>query len=301
MKNITLENINFRLGEEDILRDINLTIESGNVLMLVGPNGAGKSTLLDLFIGMAKPSSGKILIDGNPNGFKNSIKMNIGYLPENIKFTEHLSAVQILSFFARAKKVQSHRIQEVLQFIGLQNAAKKATGLYSNGMKQRLGLGIAILSNPQILILDEPTSALDQEGMAVLFKILDKWRSKNRMVLLTTHDISTLESRVSHICILKEGAIQLFDTPENLKLSQGIPHHTRISLKENNKNFMDSLAALKSIKYRLLDKKIDIFSQQESFRSIVNLWQQHSESISEFSIHEPALNDVYKLVLERKS
>jgi Cu-processing system ATP-binding protein len=302
MDTIALSHIDVILGGQNILANVNLELHSGQALMLAGPNGAGKSTLLDIFIGMVKPSKGQVIID-KKKGIDNIFKLNMGYLPENLSFVDTLSGKQILNFFAKAKRVSNKRINDVLSLIGLAHAAKKATRHYSCGMKQRLGLGIAILNEPQFLILDEPTTGLDQEGLQLLFSILEQWHEKERIVLLATHDLTMLEKRVTHMCVLKQGKIRIIDTPEKLKNDQDVPYRMSVKFKQAQKQqalFISTLDALDNIHYQFHDHQLNIYSDQNQLKSLVNLWQQYSDIIETFSISEPSLNEVYEMILQEE-
>ncbi|MCP3674241.1 MAG: ABC transporter ATP-binding protein [Gammaproteobacteria bacterium] len=304
METITLNNIHVILGGQIILNEVNFEVHSGQVLMIAGPNGAGKSTLLDIFLGMVKPSKGRILID-RKKSIDNHFKLNMGYLPESLSFVDSLSGKQILSFFAKTKRVSKQRVEEVLSLIGLSQAAKKATRHYSCGMKQRLGLGIAILNEPKLLILDEPTTGLDKDGLKLLFSILEEWREKNRIVLLATHDLTMLEKRVSHICVINQGKVQVFDTPENLINAQGIPYRMSVTFKTDNKEmrqqqFLEQLDTFEHISYQFHRHQLNIYSDQKQLKQLVELWHQYNNIIATFSMTEPALNEVYEMILEKE-
>ncbi len=304
METITLNDIHVILGGQIILNEVNFKVNSGQVLMLAGPNGAGKSTLLDIFLGMVKPSKGEIVIDGKKT-IDNNFKLNMGYLPENLSFVDSLSGRQILNFFAKTKRVSNQRVEEVLSLIGLTQAAKKATRHYSCGMKQRLGLGIAILNEPKLLILDEPTTGLDQEGLKLLFSILEEWREKNRIVILATHDLTMLEKRVTHVCVLKQGKVQVFDAPENLRNDQGIPYRMSVTFKVDNtkikqQQFLEQLDTLEHVSYQFHGHQLNIYSDQKQLNQLVELWHQYNDLIATFSMAEPALNEVYEMILEKE-
>ena len=117
----------------------------------------------------------------------------MGYLPENVAFSENLSGWTMMSFFARARGIGSERMHAVMERIGLSQHARRSISGYSKGMRQRLALGISILHEPEILILDEPTSGLDQEGLDILWSVIDEWRKKDRMTVISSHDLGILE------------------------------------------------------------------------------------------------------------
>jgi len=112
----------------------------------------------------------------------------------------------------------------VLERVGLSHAGRRAVRGYSRGMRQRLGLGVAILSTPDLLVLDEPTAGLDQEGLSVLWSVIAEWRRAGRMVLASTHDLALMERRMDEICVLREGRVLAHGTAEDLRHSASLPH-----------------------------------------------------------------------------
>jgi len=206
------------------LDDVSLSVEAGRALMLVGPNGAGKSTLIKVLLGLVRPDFAVFEVDGRRAAIDNEWKARIGYLPEHVSFSDNLTGHQLLRFFASARGVDRRRLDEVLDRVGLAHAGRRAIRGYSRGMRQRLGLGVAILSEPDLLVLDEPTSGLDQEGLAVLWSVITEWREAERMVLASTHDLALMERRVDEICVLRDGRVLAHGTAEDLRRSASLPH-----------------------------------------------------------------------------
>lgn len=148
------------------VNEVSLNIRKGIVYGLLGPNGAGKSTTLKMITGMLKPTSGEILFDGKP--WNRGKLSEIGALIENPPLYENLSARENLKVRALLLGVEENRIDEVLSIVNLKNTGRKKAGQFSLGMKQRLGIAMALLNNPKLLILDEPTNGLDPIGIEEL-------------------------------------------------------------------------------------------------------------------------------------
>lgn len=223
MKGLSLDHVSVRFGQVQALDDVSLALGAGEVAMLVGPNGAGKSTLIRVLLGLVRPDAGALRVDGNARSVDNAFKTHLGYLPEAVAFAENLGGRQVLSFFAAARGVSKRRVDAVLERVGLTHAARRAVRGYSRGMRQRLGLGISLLSEPQLLILDEPTGGLDQEGLTVLWSVLSEWRAAGRMVLMASHDLTLLERRVNRICVLKNGRVLADDSATGLRSLVALP------------------------------------------------------------------------------
>lgn len=224
MKTLALEDISVQFGSLHALSKVNIEVSAGEILMLIGPNGAGKSTLNKVLLGLVSVNAGQLRIDGVLRKVDNSVKERLGYLPEAVAFSENLSGRQVLLFFARARNISKKRVDEVLARVSLEHAARRPVRGYSRGMRQRLGLAVSILANPDFLVLDEPTGGLDQEGLKVLWSILAEWRDKGRMILMSTHDMALLERHVDRVCVLRSGQVLACGTPDELRQSAGISH-----------------------------------------------------------------------------
>jgi len=216
MNVIELENVNFGYKKGiDILCGLSMNIPKGSIYGFLGPNGAGKTTTLKLILSLLHNSTGeiKILNEQITNSYPQYLS-KIGSLVENSSLYEHLSAKDNLRLWAKHFPHVYLRIDELLKTVGLNNEGQKKTSAYSTGMKQRLGLAIALLHNPEILILDEPTNGLDPFAITTLRKILFQLRDEGKTILLSSHILSEVEKVVSHVGILKEGRLA-FEGPIN--------------------------------------------------------------------------------------
>ena len=220
---IETENLNFSYSKSN--RDIeglNLQVPKGSIYGFLGPNGSGKSTTIRLLLGLLKKESGTITLFENSfekNRIKNLSK--IGALIENPSLYGHLNAIDNLRIAANYKSINKSRIDEVLETVELSYAKSKKVGKYSLGMKQRLGIAIALLSNPEILILDEPTNGLDPKGiieMRALIKTLNE--NNGTTIFISSHLLSEIEKTCSHVGIIRSGKMVFQDTVKALKESQ---------------------------------------------------------------------------------
>jgi len=224
MRGVRARGVSVRFGSLQALDDVSIGIDVGHAVMLVGPNGAGKSTFIKVLLGLVRPDFAVFELDGRRAAIDNDWKRRIGYLPEAVAFSDNLSGAQLLRFFAQARGVARDRIDEVLERVGLPQAGRRRIRGYSRGMRQRLGLGVAILSTPDLLVLDETTAGLDQEGLSVLWSVIAEWREAGRMVLASTHDLALMERRMDEICVVREGRVLALGTAEDLRHIAGLPH-----------------------------------------------------------------------------
>ncbi|GAB6179866.1 ABC transporter ATP-binding protein [Desulfotomaculum defluvii] len=189
-------------------RDISLAVPQGSIFGLLGPNGAGKSTLVKMLVGLLKPTSGEAKLLGRPLS-EIAVRRHVGFLPENFSYHDWLSGRDLLRFHASLFGLNAHqsdqRIPVVLDMVGLTQHAHKRVGSYSKGMQQRIGLGCALLPDPELLFLDEPTSALDPIGRKVVRDLLVNLRKQGKTIFLNSHLLSELETVCDQIAIIKEG------------------------------------------------------------------------------------------------
>lgn len=187
------------------VKDVCLNVERNSIYALLGPNGAGKSTILKTITGMLKPTSGSVEFDGHP--WSRNDLSQIGALIELPPLYENLTAYENLKVRTTLLGLDQKRIEEVLQIVNLTNTGKKRTGQFSLGMKQRLGIGIALLNNPKLLILDEPTNGLDPVGIEELRELIRSFPSKGITVILSSHILSEVQQIADHVGIIAGGVL----------------------------------------------------------------------------------------------
>ena len=192
-------------GKFQAVRDLNLHVPKGDLFGFVGPNGAGKSTTLKMITGILKPTSGSIEFDGH--AWRRKDLNDIGTLIETPPLYENLTAFENLKVRTELLGLPDKRCHEALDIVGLTNTGKKRAGQFSLGMKQRLGIAIAILNNPRLLILDEPTNGLDPVGVEELRELIRSFPSKGITVILSSHILTEVQQIADHIGIISEGVL----------------------------------------------------------------------------------------------
>ena len=191
--------------KQKAVNNVSITVRENSIYGLLGPNGAGKSTTLKMITGMLRPASGKVLFNGHE---WNRIDLEqIGALIETPPLYENLSAVENLEVRAKLLNIPKTRIDKVLKMVDLQNTGRKKAGQFSMGMKQRLGIAIALLNSPKLLILDEPTNGLDPIGIQELRSLIRSFPSKGITVILSSHILSEVQLIADDIGIISNGIL----------------------------------------------------------------------------------------------
>lgn len=217
---LVCKNLHKHIGKKEILKDVSLEINSGDILGFIGPNGAGKTTTIKLILGLQHISSGSVIINGYDiqKNFEKAIE-RVGAIVENPDLYMYLSGYDNLKLISNLyKNVDKKRIDEVVKLVGLENRIHDKVSKYSLGMRQRLGVAQAILHKPNLLILDEPTNGLDPEGIKSMRDLLVKLATEEGMaILISSHNLSELESFCNKICIIKNGSIVETSNIEDVK------------------------------------------------------------------------------------
>ncbi|HLA15522.1 MAG TPA: ABC transporter ATP-binding protein [Candidatus Limnocylindrales bacterium] len=225
MSAIDVRGLAKRYGRTEALVDLSFTVEQGEIMGFLGPNGAGKTTAVKLLVGLTRPSGGSGTVLGSPLGDR-AARRRIGYLPELFRYQAWLTPFEVLALHARLADLppadRSRAIGEVLEVVGLASRTRDRVGTLSKGLQQRLGLAVALLGRPELLILDEPTSALDPVGRSDVRDILVAAREAGTTILLDSHLLSEVERVCDRVVILDHGCVVAAGTPDELVRGRGI-------------------------------------------------------------------------------
>ena len=200
-------------GSQTAVNQLTFQIREGEVFGFLGPNGAGKTTTLLMFLGLTEPTSGKVRVCGfDPARDPLGVKERVGYLPENVGFYEDMDARQNLRFVARLNRIPDdvslERIEELLNVVGLLEEAEKKVGIYSKGMRQRLGIAEVLVKEPKVIFLDEPTIGLDPDGTNRMLNLIHSLsREKNITVFLSSHLLDQVQRICDRVGIMIKGEL----------------------------------------------------------------------------------------------
>ncbi len=211
---------------QDVSALTNLTIEvnEGEIFGYLGPNGSGKTTTIKLLLGLIFPTAGLMKIMGESNITSPMVRKNIGYLPEGAYYPDFLRGEEILRYYGSLYGMKGanlkRRIDEVLEIVGMTRARNRLIRGYSKGMRQRIGLAQALLSDPGILILDEPTTGLDPVARKEIRDLLIQLRDQGKSLLISSHELLEVELISDRVGILFEGVLQTSGTINELLASR---------------------------------------------------------------------------------
>ena len=219
---IRIEHISKRFKRLQALDDITVDLIKGQVISLIGPNGSGKTTLIKSILGMVKPNSGKIWVEGQLINGDASYRSKIGYMPQIGRYPDNMKVGQLFTMLKNIRNAsEDHIDEELIQKFELEKIFRKPMRTLSGGTRQKVSAAIAFLFNPPILILDEPTAGLDPLASEILKeKILDE-KKKNKLILITSHILSDLDELTTHIMYMQEGKMHFFKDMETLQEETG--------------------------------------------------------------------------------
>jgi len=201
---------------------LDLELRAGETLGLIGPNGSGKSTTLKAAVGLVRPTRGRVLVDGLDAAQGPDARARLGYLPQRLSFPEGVTAREAMRFYARLRGTGPEEVESLLERVGLAGAAARATDGFSGGMRQRLGLAIALLGRPRALVLDEPSASLDPTGALLVRDLLREIGAEGTSVLLSSHDLGEVEALADRVAIFTSGRVIAVGTPAELEARAGV-------------------------------------------------------------------------------
>jgi ABC-2 type transport system ATP-binding protein len=210
-------------GRVDALKGIDMHVRRGEIFGLLGPNGAGKSTLVKIVMTLVRPTRAAGAVLGEQVGHKPTLA-RIGYLPENHRFPRYLTGRQIVEFFGALSNVdrptRRRRAAELIEIVGMRDAADRKVGTYSKGMAQRIGLAQALVNDPDLVLLDEPTDGVDPVGRRDIRDVLHRLRAEGKTVFINSHLLSELEMICDRVAILVAGRVATQGTLDDLTLAR---------------------------------------------------------------------------------
>ena len=290
---IALRGVTKRYGPITAVRDLDLGLHAGEVVALVGHNGAGKTTQIKMMLGLARPTAGTVRLFGaDPAGDGFGLRAAVGYLPESVSFHLALTGRETLGFYARLKRLPADHLAAAFAAVGLSDAADRAVGTYSKGMRQRLGLAQALLGQPRVLILDEPTSGLDPALRRDFYAIVAARAAQGATVLLASHALTELEGSADRVVIVDRGAKIADGTLDDLRRIASLPVHVK----------MRPAGAFAAEGWRrLADGSFETTVDAAGKMPLLARLLADPGAVADLTVAEPTLDDLYAHFLKREA
>lgn len=301
-RNKSMQNKPKRKPKNNIVRAVNnvsFEVKEGEIFGFLGPNGAGKTTTIRMLTGVLKPTNGTILVFEN-NFWVNPIRIKqiMGHVPEEANVYMDLTGLENLSIIGKLyginKKQRIARAEDLLRKFGLYEKRHFKAKKYSKGMKQRLLICMALMSDPKILFLDEPTSGLDVQSSIIIKNLIRQYNREGMTIFMTTHDMDVANEMCDRIAIINEGKLIGLDTPENLKKLkqeyQAIDFYFSQDINESELNDLKSIKQVQKIRdyYHVIVHDIN-----DGALEIIEYMKSKGIKIKKINTYEPHLEEVF--------
>lgn len=281
---------------------INLLIEQGEIVGLLGPNGAGKSTAISMIATLLAPTKGEVSLWGESVIDKpNVLRQVLGMVPQELALYLDLSAWENLHFFGRLhgfkRNERNRRVEEVLELVGLQEKKDVLVKTFSGGMKRRLNIALALLHDPQFLIMDEPTVGIDPHSRNYILEMIHRLNRERKMtVLYTSHYMEEVEYLCDQIYIMDQGEIIASGTKEELKAILAGESTIEVKVDAMASSFMEELKSLFALRSLSVDGQVVTLIVPRNVHILDDLFdlaRKHEVSITSVNIKTPSLEDVF--------
>lgn len=308
---IQLADLTKKYGDLIAVDGLSLEINKGEIFGFLGPNGAGKTTTINMICGLSPPTSGKIIFANSQTFTNRDFKHHIGICSQENIYWHKLTCLEQLRFMGEMYnmpgKLAKRRALELLDLMGLSDKSKVLANKLSGGMKRRLNICLALIHDPEILVLDEPEAGLDPQSR-ILVRNFIKSLAKEKTIILTTHNMDEADRLADRVAIIDYGKLLLLDTPANLKKSIGEGDLLDIVLateKPGNRDKLDKLVdSLRRLSDNVKTSGTNLFIKSknliESVADITSAIKAHGFNIKKMTMRENTLEDVFIHLTGRK-
>ena len=288
-------NLTKKYGGADVLNKVSISLEAGKIYGLIGQNGAGKTTLMRLITGLAFPTDGSIELFGDSESKKlQEQRKRIGAMIEYPSLIPYMSAQENLRYHRIIRGNPNTDVEkELLELVGLSNTGKKKAKNFSLGMKQRLGIAIALLGEPELLILDEPINGLDPLGVVEIRKLINKLSDERQMtILISSHNLPELYQVATDYIIIHNGEVKQSIT--QAELDESCKHHILIGCSQPEKLVSVLETQLNTNKYKVMqDKMVKLYDYLDEKEKVAKVIADSGIVVTEFSIQGDTLENYF--------
>ena len=296
MAAIELDGVTKRFEDVTAVSDLSLTVEEGEVFGFLGPNGAGKSTTINVLLDFVRPTSGTVTVLGHDTREESvAVRERTGVLPEGFDVYDRLTGRAHVEFAADSKEVDADP-DAVLERVGLADAAGRNAGGYSKGMRQRLVLAMALVGDPDLLILDEPSSGLDPAGAKEMREIVLSEAERGTTVFFSSHILEQVEAVCDRVGILQAGELVAVDSIDELRAASGTDATLRIRVGTTvDDGLLATLRGLDGVDSvdRDGDDTLQVGCDSDAKTAVVTALEDNGVPVDDFSTEEASLEDLF--------
>ncbi|WP_248895862.1 ABC transporter ATP-binding protein [Haloplanus halobius] len=294
MSAIELDGVTKRFGDVTAVSNLDLTVPEGEVFGFLGPNGAGKSTTINMLLDFVRPTEGQVRVLGLDAG-RNSVavRRRTGVLPEGYDVYHRLTGRKHVEFAMRSKEVDGDP-DAVLERVGIADAADRKAGGYSKGMRQRLVLGMALVGEPDLLILDEPSSGLDPGGAREMRDIVRAEADRGATVFFSSHVLGQVEAVCDRVGILRGGELVAEDSIEGLREAVGEDATLVVTVDAASESDLDAVRALDGVSAATTDgTTVTVSCDPASKTAVIGALEDAGVTVEDFQTEETSLEDLF--------
>ncbi|WP_458189117.1 ABC transporter ATP-binding protein [Haladaptatus sp. NG-WS-4] len=294
MTAIELDGVSKRFGSVVALRNLSFQVEKGEVFGFLGPNGAGKSTTIDVLLDYVRPTTGTARVFGHDAQRETrTVHERVGVLPDAYHAYDHLTARRHLAFVAEARGVDEDPA-ELLHRVGILDAADRRVEGFSKGMRQRLVLGMALVGDPDLLVLDEPTTGLDPNGALAMREIIRQERDRGTTVFFSSHILEQVEAVCDRVGILDDGELVAVDSIDGLRETAGVGATLTVRVDRVPTGVVERVQSVRGVAYASVgDSTLTIACSDESKKAALDAVEQAGATIEDFETSETSLEELF--------
>jgi len=281
-------------GDVTALRNLDLTVETGEIYGFLGPNGAGKSTTIDILLDFVRPTTGSATVLGRDVRRDSlAIRQRTGVLPEGFHVYDRLTGRQHIQFAIQSKGVTDDP-DAILERVNIADAADRKAGGFSKGMKQRLALGMALVGDPELLILDEPSTGLDPNGAREMRSVIREENERGATVFFSSHILEQVEAVCDRVGILREGELVAEDSIEGLREAAGTGATLRVTVDAVTDDAVAAVEALPGVTdVRTSGTTITVSTTDSAKTEVLDAIETAGASVEDFSTEETSLEELF--------
>jgi ABC-2 type transport system ATP-binding protein len=294
MAAIQLDDLHKQYGAVTALDGVDLTVEEGEIFGFLGPNGAGKSTTINVLLDFVRPTGGTARVFGmNAQEHSSEVRQRTGVLPEGYHVYDRLTARQHVEFASESKGVAEDPVA-VLERAGIGDAVDRKAGDFSKGMKQRLTLAMALVGDPDLLILDEPSTGLDPAGAREMRDIATAERDRGATVFFSSHILSQVEAVCDRVGILQNGELVAVDSVDQLREARGADATLEVTVDAITDEALDAVRALDGVRsVQADDSMLTVLVDDETKIDVLYALEENGSTVTDFSTTETSLEELF--------